>query len=245
MSQLSGKTLIITGASLGIGRAVALELAGLGVNLVVNARHAPALEEVAAAGAALGVKVRSVVGNAAAPETAMALVAQAKESGAFYGFIHAAGIANPGPLLWELSPREFQEELDSHVTAAFQLIRAAVLELLKRGEGLAVFFGSGAADAFIPGLGTYGVAKAAEEHLARQLAAEAPRITSFIFRPQATETRMQRQAREAAGGGAETIHRIFRGYRDRGHLSTPEQEARKLVKILTNDPRRFQGTIAY
>jgi NAD(P)-dependent dehydrogenase (short-subunit alcohol dehydrogenase family) len=245
MTELSGKTLIITGASLGIGRVLALELAGLGVNLVVNARHAPALEEAAASGAALGVKIQSVAGNAAAPETAAALVAQAKDLGAFYGFIHAAGIVNPGPLLWELSSQEFQQELDSHLTAAFQLTRAAVPALLKQGQGLAVFFGSGAADAFIPGLGTYCLAKAAEEHLARQLAAEAPSITSFIFRPDATETRMQRQAREAVGSGAETIHRIFRGYLARGQLSTPAREARKLVKILTKDPRRFQGKIAY
>jgi NAD(P)-dependent dehydrogenase (short-subunit alcohol dehydrogenase family) len=244
MTELTGKTLIITGASLGIGRAVALNLAGLGVNLVVNARHAPALEEAAAACRALGVKAQPVDGNAAAPETAIALVARAKDLGAFYGFIHAAGLVNPGPLLWELSPPEFQEEMDSHLTAAFQLTRAAVPELLKQGEGLAVFFGSGAADAFIPGLGTYGVAKAAEEHLARQLAAEAPGITSFVFRPTATETRMQRQARAAVGGGAETIQQIFRGYQTRGLLSTPEQEARKLVKILTTNPRRFQGKIA-
>jgi NAD(P)-dependent dehydrogenase (short-subunit alcohol dehydrogenase family) len=244
MTELSGKTLIVTGGSLGIGRAVALELAGLGVNLVVNARHAPALEEAAAACRALGVKAQPVAGNAAAPETVAALMARAKDLGAFYGFMHAAGIVNPGPLLWELSPREFQEELDSHLTAAFQLIRAAVPEMIRQGEGLAVFFGSGAADAFIPGLGTYGAAKAAEEHLARQLAAEAPQITSFVFRPTATETRMQRQTRAAVGGGAETIHQIFRGYQARGQLSTPEQEARKLVKILTNRPRRFQGKIA-
>jgi NAD(P)-dependent dehydrogenase (short-subunit alcohol dehydrogenase family) len=244
MNEMRGKTLIITGASLGIGRALALELAGLGINLVMNARHAPALEETAAACRALGVKAHPVAGNAATAETAATLVAQAKEMGAFYGFIHAAGLLNPGPLLWELSPREFLEELDSHLTAAFQLTRAAVPELLQQGGGLAVFFGSGAADAFIPGLGTYCVAKAAEEHLARQLAAEAPEITSFVFRPTATETRMQRQARAAVGGAAETIHQIFRGYQASGQLSTPEQEARKLVKILTTNPRRFQGKIA-
>jgi short-subunit dehydrogenase len=39
MAELSGRTLIITGASLGIGRAQALELAGIGVNLVLKVRH--------------------------------------------------------------------------------------------------------------------------------------------------------------------------------------------------------------
>jgi NAD(P)-dependent dehydrogenase (short-subunit alcohol dehydrogenase family) len=244
MTELTGKTLIITGASLGIGRALALELAGLGVNLVLNARHAPALEEAAAACAALGVEVRLVAGNAATPGTATELVNQAQALGGFYGFIHAAGVLHPGPLLWEMTPQEFQEVLDSHVIAAFQLIRAAVPVLLKQGEGLAVFFGSGAAEALIPGIGAYCVAKTAEEHMARELAAEAPTITSFVFRPAATETRMQRQARNSAGGGAENLHRIFGGYKERGRLATPEAEAQALVRILINHPRRFHGKIA-
>jgi NAD(P)-dependent dehydrogenase (short-subunit alcohol dehydrogenase family) len=243
MTELSGKTLIITGASMGIGRALALELAGLGVNLVINARHREALEEAAAASATPGVKIRPVAGNAAAPETAAALVAAAREMGNFYGFIHAAGLLYPGPLLWELAPEEFQAVLESHVTAAFQLTRAAVPELLPQGAGLAVFFGSGAAEAFIPGLGAYCLAKAAEEHLARQLATEAPGITTFVFRPVVTETRMQRQAREAAGGGADHLHQIFRGYKDRGELVNPEESARRLVDLLSHNPGRLHGKI--
>jgi NADP-dependent 3-hydroxy acid dehydrogenase YdfG len=47
MAALQGKTLIITGASPGIGRALVLELAGIGVKFVLNARHAPAFEEAA------------------------------------------------------------------------------------------------------------------------------------------------------------------------------------------------------
>lgn len=243
MAELTGKTLIITGASLGIGRALALELASLGVNLVLNARHTPALEAAAAACAAQGIKVRPVAGNAAKPGTATELVDQATALGSFYGFIHAAGVLNPGPLLWELSERKFQEIMDSHVTAAYQLIRAAVPTMLQHGEGLAVFFGSGAAEANIPGIGAYCVAKAAEEHLAQELAAEAPAILSFVFRPDATETRMQRQARKSTGGGAENLHRIFGGYKDRGQLATQEEAARALVWILTNRLRRFQKKI--
>jgi NAD(P)-dependent dehydrogenase (short-subunit alcohol dehydrogenase family) len=244
MAELIGKTLIITGASMGIGRALARELAGNGVNLVLNARHAPALEKAAAACAVPGLQVRPVAGNIVKSGTAKALVNQAKALGGFYGFIHAAGVLNPGPLLWELSQRKFQGIFDSHVTGAYQLIRATVPALLQQGEGLAVFFGSGAAEALIPGIGAYCAAKAAEEHLARQLAAEALVITSFVFRPGATETRMQRQARKSIGGGAENLHRRFGGYKDRGELSTPESEARALVRILINQPRRFHGKIA-
>lgn len=245
MNTLSDQTLIITGASLGMGRALALLLAREPrVNLVLNARHPAPLEEVAAVCRTAGVKVSVVAGNAARESVAATLVAEAIKLGNFFGFIHAAGVLRPGPLLWELSSARFKEILDSHVTAAYQLVRRAVPELLPAGQGLAVFFGSPAAVSNLPGIGAYSLAKAAEEHLARQLAAEAPQITSFVFRPGVVETRMQRQARRARGGGAEILHRHFRAYKEAGELISPEAAARRLVEILSGDPRHYQGEIA-
>ncbi len=243
MTELAGKTLIVTGASLGMGRALALLLARKGVNLVLNARHAGPLEE-AAACRGLGAGVRTVAGSAAKGTVAAALVHEALEMGNFYGFIHAAGVLRPGPFLWELPPAQFKEVVDSHLTAAYQLVRQAVPQLLKSGAGLAVFFGSGAAVSNLPGLGIYSIAKAAEEHLARQLAEEAPQIISFIFRPGVVDTRMQRQARRAKGGAAAGLHRIFKGYQERGELSSPEEAAQRLVQILAGNPRRYQGGVA-
>ena len=106
-----------------------------------------------------------------------------------------------------------------------------------------MFFGSYAAEGNLPGIGAYNIAKRALEHLARQLAQEAPQIVSLVFRPGATETRMQEQAREAEGGAAEILHREFRGYLESGILDTPEQAARRLLKYLLNDPRRHHGRI--
>lgn len=240
---MRGKTLIITGASRGIGRELALELARQGVNLVLNAREQPPLAEVASECADLGVKVREIAGNAAQAQVAEAMVAQALEVGGFFGFIHAAGVLHPGPFLWELTPEQFQEILESHVVAAHQLVRAAVPHLLRQGEGVAVFFGSYAAAGNHPGIGAYNIAKAAEEHLARQLAQEAPQIVSFVFRPGATETRMQKQAREAVGGAAEVVHRTFRGYLEAGLLDAPADAARRLISILLDTPRRHHGRI--
>jgi NAD(P)-dependent dehydrogenase (short-subunit alcohol dehydrogenase family) len=243
MTDLTGKTLIITGASLGIGRALALELARHGVHLVLNARHQPSLAEVAAECEKLGVRVGQVAGDAADAATADAMVATASDLGEFYGFIHAAGVLHPGPFLWELPPERFQEILESHLIAAYQLVRAAVPPLLQRGEGLAIFFGSYAAEGNLPGIGAYNIAKRALEHLARQLAQEAPQIVSLVFRPGATETRMQKQAREAEGGAAEILHREFRGYLESGILDTPEQAAWRLLKYLLDDPGRYHGRI--
>jgi NAD(P)-dependent dehydrogenase (short-subunit alcohol dehydrogenase family) len=242
--DLKDQTLIITGASMGMGRAVAKALVQRGARVVLNARHSAPLTNAAQECAGLGGRVRWVAGNAAREKTVAQLVAAALGLGNFYGFIHAAGVLQPGPFLWELSSRQFQEVLESHVTAGHQLMRLAVPELLKRGEGLAVFFGSGAATYNRAGIGAYGVAKAAEEHLARQLAAEAPAITTFIFHPGVVETRMQRQSRQAKGGAADEVQRVFRGFKERGELSTPDEAAQSLVRILSGDPRQFQGRIA-
>jgi NAD(P)-dependent dehydrogenase (short-subunit alcohol dehydrogenase family) len=242
--DLRGKTLIVTGASRGIGRALASELAQNRVNLVLNARSELLLEEVAAAARGKGVHVLTVVGDAALASNARKMVKAAIGIGEFVGFIHDAGTAQPGPFLYELPEAMFENVWRSNVLAGYQIARLSYPELRRRKSGLAVFFGSGAAETNIEGIGAYCLSKAAEEHLARQLAAEAPEITCFVYRPGAVETEMQRGVREAKGSGAEVLHRVFGELKERGALLAPETAARALMQIIQRDPRRFQGKIA-
>lgn len=244
MGDLEGKTLIITGASMGIGRALAVGLAEAGVNVVINARHEDSLLRVAEACAGSGVQVRTVVGSAGDAGTVMRMSQEALGLGGLRGFIHVAGVLHPGPTVWELSEEQFREIFEANVLAAFQLIRVVLPILRSQGGGFAVFFGSGAAERNVPGIGAYCAAKAAEERLALQVAAEAPGITTFVYRPGVVETRMQQSAREAEGGASEELRAIFHGFRDRGELLTPETSARALINILSGDPGRFQGRTA-
>jgi NAD(P)-dependent dehydrogenase (short-subunit alcohol dehydrogenase family) len=241
--ELGGKTLIVTGASKGIGRALASELAQNGANLVLNARGEVLLEKVAAEAREKGVHALTVAGDAALANTAWQLVKAAVGVGEFIGFIHDAGTLHPGPFLYELPEAGFEDVWRSNVLAGYQIARFSYPELRRRKSGLAVFFGSGAAEMNVEGIGAYCLSKAAEEHLARQLAAEAPEITCFIYRPGAVETEMQRSAREAKGSGAKELHRVFGELKERG-LQTPEAAARTLVQIIQRDPRRFHGKIA-
>jgi len=244
VSELKGKTLILTGASRGIGRALALQLAEAGVNLVLNARDATLLNDVASDCRNFGMRPIALSGSAADGATASKLVDAALDLGHFHGFIQVAGVLHPGPFLWELSEARFNEVFAASVTASYQMIRCAVPELLKRGGGLAVFFGSGAAEKIIPGIAAYCSAKAAEEHLVRQLAAEASQITTFIYRPGVVETRMQQQARTSTGGASPELRHTFWGFKERGELLSPEASAKALAAILTSNPRRFQGGTA-
>lgn len=103
MSGISGKTFILTGASGGIGRALALALAGEGAGLVLNARNRRALEEVEEECTKAGARVDSLAGSAAAAEVAGGLVEKAIKAGNFYGFIQVAGVLHPGPVVCDLS----------------------------------------------------------------------------------------------------------------------------------------------
>lgn len=243
MTSLRNKTLVLTGASAGIGKALALELARQGVNLVLGARTQSTLSKTRNACRKLGVKAECLCGDVSSSNVAQELIQTANELGNFYGFIHAAGVLAPGPYVWELNKMQFLEVFDASVNAAHQLIRHAIPLLLWRGEGLAVFFGSGAAERAQPGIGAYCAAKAAEEHLARQLAAEAPPITTIIWRPGIVETRMQIDARKAEGGAAEQLKSVFTPWKEDGLLMTPEESANGLVDFLQGNPREYNGKI--
>lgn len=238
--NLQGQTLILTGASRGIGKALALELARSGANLVLNARNEEALSTVADESKSLGVQVRTVVGDAATDQTVQFMVKAAKVIGNFAGFIHNAGVLHPGPALWELSEKQFDEVFDTNVKAGWLLAKYAFPNLMRNGSGVAVFVGSGAANYPRVGWGAYGAAKAAEHYLAFNLALEAPEIATFVYSPGTVDTEMQRQGRESAGSIAE----MFKDFKEEGRLINPEQTAAALVRILSGDPSKFHGKIA-
>ena len=244
LSEITGKTLIVTGASGGIGRVLALALAGEGVGLVLNARSPAALAKVVEECTKRGAAVDFLAGSAAIRQVADGLVEKASKTGSFYGFIQAAGVLYPGPVVWDLSSTEFSEIFEASVTASFEMARAAFPHLIEAGAGIAVFFGSGAAERVVPGIGAYCAAKAAEEHLARHLAAEAPEVTTLVFRPGVVNTPMVHSAIHARGRAAKGLREQFRAYERNGEILAAEVPALALVSILRNNPRRFHGKIA-
>jgi len=249
MSFVKNKTLIVTGASSGIGRELAVQLAERGASLALNARSAgpeTGLEATCSRCRELGARAVCVAGSAGDDRVAAELVQEALklgDSGSFGGFIHAAGVLNPGPTLWELEPGGFEEVFEASVRGAFMLIRHAVPPLLETGQGLAVFFGSGAAQISQPGIAAYCAAKAAEEHLMRQLAAEAPAVCSFVYRPGIVDTRMQTQARESSGGASDQLKEVFVPWKEQGELISPQDSAEGLLRILEGDPWLYQGAV--
>lgn len=240
---------IVTGASLGVGHALAVELAKRGASLVLSARTPETLQQAsedcihAAKKAGFATKHIAVPGSCANPETAATLVRKATEIGRFSGLFHCAGVLHPGPLSHELDPERFAEVFEAGPIAAQALAHAAYPKLLETTDAVAVFLGSGAAERTQTGIGPYCAAKAAQEHLVRQLAAETPQITAFNYRPGIVDTRMQTQARETTeGGGADAIHAVFRPWKENNELISPETSARALLMLLDSGPHHLHAT---
>jgi NAD(P)-dependent dehydrogenase (short-subunit alcohol dehydrogenase family) len=167
-------------------------------------------------------------------------VGVAQRLGRFSGLIHAAGVLQPGPFIWEIEGSQAAEVVEASFLAALTLIRHVVPALQNRGKALIVLFGSGVVEMHLPGLGVYSAAKAAEEFLGRQLAVEEEGLTTVIFRPGLVETRMMEQARSAQGGAGAEMRPKYKAFQEEGLLAEPGTPAKALMKIL-EDPRRFHG----
>nr|WP_295979134.1 SDR family oxidoreductase [uncultured Agrobacterium sp.] len=174
MKVLENKVAIITGASSGIGRATAKLFAAQGAAVVINARGAAALEEVAAEIREAGGRVHTVAGDAGVAETHDRLT-DAAES-VFGGLdiaVNNAGAVGVMKPLAEISPEEWEHVFNVNLTSAFLGARCQIPPMLTRGGGSIVFTSSFVGTSVgIPGMTAYGAAKAALMGLVKGVTAD-------------------------------------------------------------------------
>lgn len=150
---LSGRAAIVTGASRGLGRAVARSLAGEGCRVVVNARGEERLRE-AAAGIeeATGTRVIAVPGDVREEATARRLVEAATgELGRLDVLVTNAG-GPPSGGFGDLEPAAYEEALELNLLSAVRLVHAAVPVMKEAGWGRIVAITSVSVKQPIPGL---------------------------------------------------------------------------------------------
>ena len=194
MKLLDGKAAIITGASAGIGRAAAGLFAEHGASLVLVARRADRLEEVAAKIEQDGGQVRVVVGDVTQENTHRDAVAMAVDT---FGrldvaFNNAGLVGEMGPLA-DTCMETWTQVIDANLTAAFLGARSQIPAMLAGGGGALVFTSSFVGNSVgLPGMGSYAAAKAGLMGLVRAVTADyaAQGIRANALLPGGTATEM-------------------------------------------------------
>ena len=184
---------VITGASLGLGRALAQALADEGWSLVVDARHA---EPLARASAALtGGPHRVLPGDVTDPAHRAELAAAAAALGGANLLVNNASTLgrSPLPAFADLDPATYTRILEVNVVAPMALTAALLPQLRDRGGRVVNLSSDAAAEAY-ESWGGYGSAKAALDHASRVLAAEEPLLRVFAVDPGDMRTAMHQDA---------------------------------------------------
>lgn len=173
MSEFSllDKTAIVTGGSKGIGLAIARSMARAGANVVISSRKADACEEAVATIKADGGSAIAVPCNISQLDALAGLVAASEDAFGQVDILVGNAAANPhyGPMTTIEEPA-FDKIIDTNVKANLWLAKLVLPKMAERREGVLIFVSSIGGRRGNDDIGTYGISKAAEEAMARNLA---------------------------------------------------------------------------
>ncbi|MCE0538536.1 SDR family oxidoreductase [Kineosporia rhizophila] len=168
MSELTGKTALITGSTTGIGRATAYALAARGADVVVTGRDAQRGAEVVQKIQADGGSARFVAADLTNRDDVVRLAEQAGEVDVL---VNNAGLGSFGPSA-TITGEQYDAMLEGNLRAVFVLTNALAPKMAERGSGSVINVSSGAARISGDYNAVYGATKAAVESLTRAWAAE-------------------------------------------------------------------------
>jgi len=234
---LSGKHVLITGASRGIGAAAAAAVGKAGAVVTLTARDGHRAGEVAARMVAAGSRAVAIACDVANYSAVSQLVAEARRQfGPIDVLVNNAGVIEPICHIADGDPAEWARGIQVNLVGAYNAIRAVLPQMLARGAGTIVNLSSGAATRPVEGWSAYCAAKAALAMLGRAIALEtgAAGIRVFGFSPGTTDTDMQAAIRAS---GISPVSRIARA-----SLTPVEHPARAIVYLCTPAADDLSGT---
>ena len=220
-SPANSQTALVTGASRGLGRAIAERLARDGWSVALVARQADKLQEVRTAIEAAGGKASVHTADISDPKSADQVIANVeKESGPLAALINNAGITKDG-LVMRMEDADWCSVIDTNLTGAFRWIRAASRGMLKARKGRIVNIGSVVGLVGNAGQANYAAAKAGLK------GGGVPRDPAPCAAPVASSLAQRPTEFAAAGGGAVLAP-----------LGSPEApEARSAIKAVAGAAR--------
>lgn len=233
---------IVTGASRGLGAAVAEWLGSAGAVTVLVARSADLLDRVAGDVARLGGTPLPLAGDVADPAACGAVVRQAFDRfGRLDALVNNAGIVQPLEPTARADPEAWQRNLQVNLFGPFYMAAAAI-PLLRRQRGRIVNVSSGAANTPLAAAGAYCAAKAALNQLTQVIAVEEPLIACVAVRPGVVDTDMQALIRrEGPACMPQEQARYYHDLKKQGLLEPPQVPARSIAWLALYAPAAFSG----
>jgi NAD(P)-dependent dehydrogenase (short-subunit alcohol dehydrogenase family) len=194
-SVLSGRVALVTGASRGIGAAVAIELARRGAHVVLTARTQGGLEETDDAIRTAGGTATLLPLDLVRDQDQIDAIGPSihERFGRLDILVHAAGALNRLTPVAHIEPADWNAVIGVNLSAAWRLIRTADPPLRASDAGRAVFLTDAQAAAPTPYWGMYGAAKAGMAHLVRTWATEvaATRLRVNLHDPGPVATKLR------------------------------------------------------
>jgi NAD(P)-dependent dehydrogenase (short-subunit alcohol dehydrogenase family) len=197
MDDVKGRGVVITGASRGLGKALAAALAKRGAKVVLVARGEDELATAVDAIRSEGGEAHGLAFDVGDKEAIHRIAGAASALvGNIDVLVHAASTLGPLPMptLLDTECEDFAKVLEVNLVGPFRLTKVIAGAMAARGRGLVVFVSSDAAVSAYANWGAYGVSKAAQDHLARTFAAELAPVRFLAIDPGEMDTKMHADA---------------------------------------------------
>jgi 3-oxoacyl-[acyl-carrier protein] reductase len=192
-NEMSGKRILVTGGSRGIGKATVLEFARRGADVAFSyGKSAEAAEAVRREAEALGVKALAFASDVASFQAARDLVESVKaELGGIDVLVNNAGVTRD-KLILQMTEEDFDAVVDTNLKGVFNVTKHAVAVMVRQRKGRIVNIGSISGVTGLPGQANYAASKAALTGLTKSLANELGRrnVTAVTLALGFVETEM-------------------------------------------------------
>lgn len=238
--QFSGRTAIVTGATRGIGRAIALELARRGADVAFNyAKSVEAAESLRNELEAQGVRALASQGDVGNTESAAEMVKQVKEAfGRIDFLVNNAGVTRDN-LILRMKESDWDEVMDTNLKGAWNFAKAALRTMLRQeGGGSILNISSISGEVGMAGQSNYSASKAGMIGLTKALAREVAsrKVTVNALALGLVETDMSGSLDETYR--AKIIEQI-----PLGRFAEPDEIARIACFLLSDDARYITGQV--